>query len=172
MYSRRNKLIKPENVNPGNSLLILGSEGYGTNYVSDNYMYGCVQVNTMMSNATTSYIYNNTIENNYPGSLLKFENFNPEYQGGQIRFFNNLVRFVGDSNSHVLSSRYTSPFLYNNDFLNFSTLQWSIGECDEIFTNNIIECTFWSSGGISQEHHPLLINNCLSMPLIYPWELS
>ena len=171
VYSRRNKLIKPENVNPGNSLLILGSEGYGTNYVSDNYMYGCVQVNTMMSNATTSYIYNNTIENNYPGSLLKFENFNPEYQGGQIRFFNNLVRFVGDSNSHVLSSRYTSPFLYNNDFLNFSTLQWSIGECDEIFTNNIIECTFWSSGGISQEHHPLLINNCLSMPLIYPWDI-
>ena len=171
VYSRRNKLIKPENVNPGNSPLILGSEGYGTNYVSDNYMYGCVQVNTMMSNATTSYIYNNTIENNYPGSLLKFENFNPEYQGGQIRFFNNLVRFVGDSNSHVLSSRYTSPFLYNNDFLNFSTLQWSIGECDEIFTNNIIECTFWSSGGISQEHHPLLINNCLSMPLIYPWDI-
>ena len=171
VYARRNKLIKPLNINPHNAPLILGSEGYGTNYVSDNYMYGCVQVKNTMANATMTYMYNNIIENNYGGSVLLIENSNSSLQGGQFRFFNNLVRFVGDSNSHVLSSRYTSPFFYNNDFLNFSTLQWSIGECDEIFTNNIIECTFWSSGGISQEHHPLLINNCLSMPLIYPWDI-
>ena len=25
--------------------------------------------------------------------------------------------------------------------------------------------------GASQDHHPLLINNCLSMPLIDPWNL-
>ncbi|HOD17956.1 MAG TPA: FlgD immunoglobulin-like domain containing protein [Candidatus Cloacimonadota bacterium] len=171
VFSRRNKLIKPLNTNPGNSPLMLGSHGFGTNFVSDNYLSGCVQVNTMLSNATTSYIYNNIIENNYSGSALNFENYNLTYQGGQVRFFNNLVRYTGDPYSQIVASHYTSPYIYNNDFLNFSTLHWSIGECDEIFTNNIIECTQWSSGGASQEHHPLLINNCLSMPLIDPWNL-
>lgn len=171
VFARRNVMIKPENANPGNSPLMLSSNGFGTNYISDNYLSGCVQVNTLMSNATTSYIYNNTIENNYPGSALKFENSNPTYQGGQVRFYNNLVRYTGDPNSQVVASRYTSPYIYNNDFLNFSTLQWSLGGCDEVFTNNIIECTQWSSGGASQEHHPILINNCLSMPLIDPWNL-
>ncbi len=171
VYARRNKLIKPLNSNPQNSHLMLTSGGFGTNYVSDNYLSGCVQVKTTMSNATTSYIYNNTIENNHGSSVLKFENLNPAYQGGQIRFFNNLVRYIGDSNSQIVSSSYTSPYIYNNDFLNYSTLHWSIGGCDEIFTNNIIDCTLWSSGGASQEHHPLLINNCLSMPLIDPWNL-
>jgi len=38
VFARRNILIKPENVNPGNSPLILGSDGFGTNYVSDNYL--------------------------------------------------------------------------------------------------------------------------------------
>lgn len=171
VFARRNVMIKPENANPGNSPLILGSEGFGTNYVSDNYLSGCVQVKTTMSNATTSYIYNNTIKNNYPGAVLEFDIMNPENQGGQVRFFNNLTRYIGDSYSRVVSSQYTSPYIYNNDFLNYSTLQWSIGGCDEVFTNNIIECTLWSSGGASQEHHPILINNCLSMPLIDPWSL-
>ncbi len=171
VFARRNKLIKPLNANPGNSPLILGSDGFGTNYVSDNYLSGCVQVKTTMSNATTSYIYNNIIENNYGNSVLVFQNHNPAYQGGQIRFFNNLVRYIGGSNSQVVSSSYTSPYIYNNDFLNYFTLQWSIGGCDEVFTNNIIECSLWSTGGASQEHHPILVNNCLSMPLIDPWSL-
>jgi len=171
VFARRNKLIKPLNANPGNSPLILGSDGFGTNYVSDNYLSGCVQVKTTMSNATTSYIYNNIIENNYGNSVLVFQNHNPAYQGGQIRFFNNLVRYIGGSNSQVVSSSYTSPYIYNNDFLNYFALQWSIGGCDEVFTNNIIECSLWSSGGASQEHHPILVNNCLSMPLIDPWSL-
>ncbi|HQH50675.1 MAG TPA: T9SS type A sorting domain-containing protein [Candidatus Cloacimonadota bacterium] len=171
VFARRNKLIKPLNANPGNSPLILGSDGFGTNYVSDNYLSGCVQVKTTMSNATTSYIYNNIIENNYGNSVLVFQNHNPAYQGGQIRFFNNLVRYIGGSNSQVVSSSYTSPYIYNNDFLNYFVLQWSIGGCDEVFTNNIIECSLWSSGGASQEHHPILVNNCLSMPLIDPWSL-
>jgi hypothetical protein len=171
VYARRNKLIKPINSNPHNRHLMLLFNGFGTNYVSDNYLLGCVQVKTTMSNATTSYIYNNIIENNHGNSVLVFENSNSEFQGGQVRFFNNLVRYIGDSNSRVIFSRYSSPFIYNNDFLNFSTLQGSNGGCDEIFTNNIIECTQWSSGGASQDHHPLLINNCLSMPLIDPWNL-
>lgn len=171
VFARRNKMIKPLNANPSNSPLILGSDGFGINYVSDNYLSGCVQVKTTMSNATTSYIYNNTIENNHGSSVLEFENSNSEYQGGQVRCFNNLIRYIGDSYSRVVTSRYTSPYIYNNDFLNFSSLQWSLGGCDEVFTNNIIECTQWSSGGASQEHHPILINNCLSMPLLDPWSL-
>jgi len=164
VYSRRNKLIKPENVNPGNSPLILGSIGYGTNYVSDNYLSGCVQVNTMMSNATTSYIYNNTIENNYPGSPLKFENFNPAYQGGQVRFFNNLVRYFGSIESYAVNVRETSPFIYNNTILGYNTLHFSIGNYHTIYTNNIIDITY-GFGQFDDGFYPLLYNNCLSIPI-------
>jgi hypothetical protein len=171
-FARRNKLIKPENVNPGYSPLILGSNGFGTNYVSDNYLSGCVQVNTMMSNATTSYIYNNVIENNYEDFTLLFENSNPAYQGGQIRFFNNLVTFWGDYQyPNIVYTYETSPFIYNNTFIDFRTLFRTIGDSDMVFENNIIPCTQWSSGSISQNHHPLLINNCLAMNILPPWEM-
>ena len=111
VFARRNKLIKPLNANPGNSPLILGSDGFGINYVSDNYLSGCVQVKTTMSNATTSYIYNNIIENNHGGSVLVFQNHNSAYQGGQIRFFNNLVRYLGSIESYAVNVWETSPFM-------------------------------------------------------------
>ncbi|MDD2231021.1 MAG: T9SS type A sorting domain-containing protein, partial [Candidatus Cloacimonetes bacterium] len=171
VYARRNKMIKPLNANPGNSPLILGSDGFGTNYVSDNYMYGCVQVNTQMTNASTTYMYNNIIENNYPDAALKFENYNPSYQSGQMRFFNNLVRYTGDSFSRLIRSEQTSPFVYNNTFVDYASFHSSYGGCDEEFTNNIIDCNYWSSAGVTEDHHPLLVNNCLSMPLDYPWDI-
>lgn len=172
VFARRNIMIKPVNANPGSSPLILGSNGYGTNYVSDNYLSGCVQVNTTMSNATTSYIYNNVIENNYADFTLLFENLNPAYQGGQIRFFNNLVTFWGDYQYPKIVYTYeTSPFIFNNTFIDYRTLFRTIGESDMVFENNIIPCTQWSSGSVSQNHHPLLINNCLASNILPPWDM-
>jgi hypothetical protein len=164
VFARRNVMIKPENANPGNSPLILGASGFGTNYVSDNYLSGCVQVKTTMSNATTSYIYNNTIENNYPGSPLKFENLNPAYQGGQIRFFNNLVRYLGSIESYAVNVHETSPFIYNNTILGYNTLHYSLGDYHTIYTNNIIDISY-GFGQFNEGFYPLLFNNCLSIPI-------
>jgi len=172
VYSRRNTLIKPINLNPQNSHLILGAGGFGTNYVSDNYLSGCVQVKTTMSNATTSYIYNNIIDNNYESAVLIFENYNSAYQGGHIRFFNNLVRFVGDYQYPlIVKTSETSPILYNNTFIGYTILFRTIGDSDMVFENNIIPCTQWSSGSVSQNHHPLLINNCLASNILPPWDM-
>jgi len=164
VFARRNTLIKPENVNPGNSPLHLGSNGFGTNYVSDNYLSGCVQVNTQQSNATTSFIYNNIIENNYPDAALKFEILNPDYQGGQIRFFNNLVRYSGSTESYVVNVRDTSPFIYNNTILGYNTLHFSIGNYHTIYTNNIIDVSY-GFGQFDEGFYPFLYNNCLSIPI-------
>ena len=167
VYARRNRMIK--HVNDNDPLRISGS-GFGTNYVSDNYMYGNVGVITMTSNATTNYIYNNIIENKQGNAVLNFENINPANQGGQMRFFNNLVRYVGDSYALICRSEHTSPFVYNNTFVNYITLHSSFGDCDEVFANNIIDFSHWSSGGIHDDHHPMLYSNCLSLPLIPPWD--
>lgn len=164
VFARRNKLIKPFNANPGNSPLILGSNGFGTNYVSDNYLSGCVQVNTMQSNATTSYIYNNIIENNYPGEVLYFDTMNPDYQGGQVRFFNNLVRYLGSIESYAVIVRETSPFIYNNTMLGYNTLHFSLGDYHTLYTNNIIDISY-GFGEFDDGFYPLLINNCLSIPI-------
>ncbi len=171
VFARRNKLIKPSNINPVNTPLILGSEGFGTNFVADNYLSGCVQVTAKQSNATTSYIYNNIIDHNY-GNAVIFENLNPTYQGGQTRFFNNLLRYTGDSTfSLIVKVNLTSPFLYNNTFVDFRSLLRTIGDSDMIFENNIIPCTQWSPGSIMYDHHPVLVNNCLAMPILPPWEM-
>jgi hypothetical protein len=164
VYARRNKLIKPLNSNPINSHLMLTSDGFGTNYVSDNYLSGCVQVKTTMSNATTSFIYNNTIENNHGSSVLVFQNFNSEYQGGQIRFFNNLVRYLGSIESYAVNVRETSPFIYNNTILGYNTLHFSIGNYHTIYTNNIIDISY-GFGQFDYGFYPLLYNNCLSIPI-------
>lgn len=164
VYARRNQLIKPEDANPSNSPLILGSDGFGINYVSDNFLSGCVQVKTMMANATTSYIYNNTIENNFPVPTLKFENLNPAYQGGQIRFFNNLVRYLGSIESYAVNVQDTSPFIYNNTILGYNTLHFSTGNYHTNYTNNIIDITY-GFGQFDDGFYPLLYNNCLSIPI-------
>ncbi|MDD2231022.1 MAG: hypothetical protein PHY48_16665, partial [Candidatus Cloacimonetes bacterium] len=164
VFARRNRIIKPLNLNPVNTPLILGAGGYGTNYVSDNYMYGCVQVNTQMTNATTTYMYNNIIENNYPDAALKFENYNPSYQGGQMRFFNNLVKYSGDVESYVVIARNTSPFIYNNTILDYNTLHYSIGDYHTVYTNNITDVSY-GYGQFEEGFYPMLFNNCLSIPI-------
>jgi len=124
-----------------------------------------------MSNATQSHFYNNIIEKIDPNHTLLFDYGSPTVVGGQVRFYNNLVRYTGDSISRFIHSYDTSSFIYNNTVLNYFTLHSSSGDCEEEFVNNIIECSQWSAGGASQDHHPLLSNNCLSMPLLPPWDL-
>ena len=170
-YARKNKLTKPLNANPINSPLVLGFGGFGTNLVSDNYLYGYVQVYTFQANATTSYIYNNVIENNYY-NVLEFENLHPDYEGGQLRFYNNLLRYIGDATyAQIITTRGTSPYIYNNTFYGYPFLFSVLSDSDLLFENNIIPCTRWSSGGVSDDHHPLLINNCLAMPILPPWDM-
>ena len=139
VFARRNRMLKPEYAHSGYSPLILGSDGFGTNYVSDNYMYGYVEAGTMSSNATTNYIYNNIIENKQGNAVLSFENRNPTNQGGQMRFFNNLVRYVGDDNRLLARVHDTSAFIYNNTFINYHTLHTSIGDYHTVYSNNIID---------------------------------
>ncbi len=139
VFARRNRMLKPEYAHSGYSPLILGSDGFGTNYVSDNYMYGYVEAGTMSSNATTNYIYNNIIENKQGNAVLSFENRNPTNQGGQMRFFNNLLRYVGDDNRLLARVHGTSAFIYNNTFINYHTLHTSIGDYHTVYSNNIID---------------------------------
>jgi len=168
VFARRNRLIKT--TGSGNPLTIGGS-GYGTNHVSDNYLYGRVQVNTSQSNLTTNYIYNNVVETTYFPAVY-FGSYQPQLQPGQMRFFNNLVTYIGTyTYALIMRSESCSPYVYNNTINNFSTLHSSSGVCDEVLANNILDFTYWSVGGMSLEHHPMLYNNCLSMPIVYPWDM-
>jgi hypothetical protein len=165
VFARRNIMLKPENANPGNSPLILSSNGFGTNYVSDNYLHGYVEAGSMTSNATTNYIYNNIIENKQGNAVLNFENINPANQGGQMRFFNNLVRYVGDFHAPSIANVHdTSPLIYNNTFVNYQALHNDMGESCTTYSNNIIDVSF-SLGYPSTGQSELLINNCLSIPI-------
>lgn len=164
VFARRNIMMKPLNANPNNSPLILGSNGFGTNYVSDNYMSGSVQVSTMQTNATTTYMYNNIIENNSFEPALDFDNSNQNYQNGQIRFFNNLLRYTGDTETFATIINDSSPSIYNNTILNYDTLQLSMGSYHTVYTNNIIDVTD-SYGYFDTGYYPWLINNCLSIPI-------
>ncbi len=164
VFARRNIMMKPMNANPSNSPLILGSNGFGTNYVSDNYMSGSVQVSTMQTNATTTYMYNNIIENNSFEPALDFDNSNQNYQGGQIRFFNNMLRYTGDTETFATIINDSSPSIYNNTILNYDTLQLSMGSYHTVYTNNIIDVTN-SYGYFDTGYYPWLINNCLSIPI-------
>ena len=85
-----------------------------------------------------------------------------------MRFFNNLVRYIGDYQYPTcIVSRRTAPFIYNNLILNYRTLQGSL-DANEVYTNNIIDCSRWIVGSISEAYHPLMINNCLSESLLIP----
>ena len=147
-YARRNKLEKTiTNSDP----LKLYVAGRGTNYVSDNYLLGYTQVTATATEGNDSYIYNNIIETTYPGSsTLEFERLSTSSTGGQIRFFNNLVRYTGTTppGPQLVTTRYTSPFVYNNTFVNYATMLSCIGDCQTIFTNNIIG-VYYSYGGNS-----------------------
>jgi hypothetical protein len=163
VFARRNRFVKPINANPGNSPLLIVASGYGTSYVSDNYLYGSVQAYSFQTNATTTYMYNNIIETNY-SPAIDFDITSTAHQDGQMRFFNNLVRYIGSSTPYVYYTDHASPFMYNNTFVNFHTFQGSVGDCDPIITNNIIDVSYRYGTG-SEAHHPTFYHNCLSIPI-------
>ena len=169
-FARRNMIFKRHNAPPLNNPVITGGSGYGTCYVSDNYLSGSVRVHALQANATTLFIYNNVIESCFPGNSVLIEKLGSTDHGGQVRFFNNLVRYTGDYQySTFLITRRSSSFFYNNHILNYYRLQDSHHSSD-IYTNNIIECNYWDTD-LEQEAHPLLINNCLSTPIPDIWQL-
>lgn len=169
VYARRNRMIKP--TDPGDTPISMGGSGFGTNYVSDNYMYGNVRVQTLMTNATTVYMYNNIIEKTHGYEVLRFENRPPSNQGGQMRFFNNLVRYIGTSESNRIAIvRNSSPLLYNNSFIGFRNLGTFYAypdqdSCEVNFTNNILDL----SRGLTESHNfnaGYILNNCLTNPIL------
>ncbi len=171
VYARRNRLLKPVNSNPLNYPLALGSSGFGTNYVSDNYLSGYVQVNTTQTNITNTHIYNNFIETNCPQALY-FDSDLTATANGQMRFYNNFVKYIGNGSTPlIMYTRDASPYVYNNTFINFHTLHSSSGVCDEVLANNIIDFSYWSSGGMTIDHHPMLYNNCIGMLFTPPWDI-
>lgn len=157
-FARRNILSKrPDTRFP----LTIGGSGYGECHVSDNYLSGTVSVHAPQANITTLLVYNNVIESCYPSETVLTKMFGSTDHGGQVRIFNNLFRYIGDYQYPIcVVSRNTAPLIYNNHILNYHTLQSSL-DANEVYTNNIIDCRRWTLGGISVEHHPLMINNCL-----------
>jgi hypothetical protein len=167
-FARRNRLYKQPDAAPIGYPLYVGAGGLGKGYVSDNYLHGNVRAQSSRSNATTAFIYNNIIESCQSGGALLFDVMGSTDQGGQVRFFNNLVRYIGNYQiSTCVISRRTAPFIYNNHLLNFHFLQ-SSHNANEVYTNNIIDCNSWAAGGMSEEYYPLIINNCLSEALAIP----
>lgn len=160
-FARRNRLLKSADAPPLNTPITIAGRGYGISHVSDNYLSGTVSVHAPQANATTLLVYNNVVESCYPGETVLIENLGSTDHGGQVRIFNNLFRYTGDYQYPVcVVSRNTAPLIYNNHILNYHTLQSSL-DANEVYTNNIIDCRRWTLGGISVEHHPLMINNCL-----------
>jgi hypothetical protein len=163
VFARKNTLVKTNiNLHPMN----LYSGGFGTNYVSDNYLAGNTQVTATATEGNDSYIYNNIIETTYPGSsTLEFERQSTSSTGGQIRFFNNLVRYTGTTppTPQLVTTRDTSPFVYNNTFVNYHTLLNGLGDCQPVFTNNIIDVSF--SYGDVYGSIIEFIYNCTTIPI-------
>ncbi len=167
VFARKNTLIKTEvDLDPLN----LYSEGYGTNYVSDNYLLGYTQITATTREGNEAYIYNNIMETSYTGSsTVEFDRLNTSQPDGQIRFYNNLVRQTGGiSTGKVFTSDNTSPYIYNNTFVNYSWLINAIGSSAAIFTNNIIDIQN-SYGGNSGGYITSFFNNLATIPIIdYP----
>ncbi|MDD3103913.1 MAG: hypothetical protein PHY24_06845, partial [Candidatus Cloacimonetes bacterium] len=171
VYARRNVMIKPEDVNPYHSPHLLSSTGLGTNFISDNYMYGYVQVKTTMTNATTTYMYNNIIESKYRSEALNFDIANFSNLYGQMRFFNNLVRYLGTYDTNKIARvKNSSPLIYNNSFIGFRNLGTFYAypdqdSCEVNFTNNILDL----SRGLTESHNfnaGYILNNCLTNPIL------
>ncbi len=158
VFARKNTLVKTKvDLDPIN----LYSGGYGTNYVSDNYLLGNVQVTATATEGNDSYIYNNIIETNeHVSSVMDLKKNSSLAPDGQIRFFNNLVRQTADSPAGKLFlTDDTSPYIYNNTFVNYSWLINARGSSAAIFTNNIIDISTWY-GTPSTGYITSLINNC------------
>ncbi len=167
VFARKNTLAKTEvDLDPIN----LYSGGYGTNYLSDNYLFGNVQVTANTRDNNKAYIYNNIIETNEQvSSVMDFEKSSSLAPDGQIRVFNNLVRQTADTPAGLLFYTYdTSPYIYNNTFVNNSWLITASGSSASIFTNNIIDIQT-SYGGNSGGYITSFFNNLGTIPIIdYP----
>ena len=167
VFARKNTLVKTEvDLDPIN----LYSGGYGTNYLSDNYLFGNVQVTANTRDNNEAYIYNNIIETNEQvSSVMDFEKSSSLAPDGQIRVFNNLVRQTADSPARKIFYTYdTSPYIYNNTFVNYSRLINASGSSASIFTNNIIDIQT-SYGGNSGGYITSFFNNLGTIPIIdYP----
>lgn len=164
-FARRNKLEKTISDFDALNLYV---EGRGTNFVSDNFLIGNTQVTATASEGNDSYIYNNIIETTYPGSsTLEFERQSTSSTGGQIRFFNNLVRYTGANppGAKIVHIKNTSPYIYNNTFVNYRTMFGATGAGQSVLANNIIDIsTNWSSG-LSTGYHITFMNNCSIFPI-------
>ena len=108
-FARKNTLV---NTYIANYPMNLDSGGFGTNYVSDNYLLGKTQVTATAIEGNNSYIYNNIIETTYPGSsTLEFERLSASSTGGQIRFFKQFGSVYRD---------YSSSSSISNNQIHFS----------------------------------------------------
>lgn len=157
-YCRRNIIL-----NPNHSVFRseCGSSGPGHYFVSDNYIYGYA---ILYIKAPNSDVHNNIIESllNYP---VGFRTSDP-YAPVQPRFYNNLLRYVNPDNNTTtpISSRDSSPILFNNDIINFAYLSDSVNST-AFFYNNILDdgyiSTRKSTESIIDPPLPSLYNNCL-----------
>jgi hypothetical protein len=167
VFARKNTLVKTVvDLDPIN----LYSGGFGTNYLSDNYLFGNVQVTAETRDNNKAYIYNNIIETNeHLSNVMDFEKSSISAPDGQIRVFNNLVRQTADTPAGLLFYTYdTSPYIYNNTFVNYSWLITARGSSAAIFTNNIIDIQT-SYGGNSGGYITSFFNNLGTIPIIdYP----
>lgn len=164
-FTRRNKIYK---TNSQTNSARVGGLGYGTCYVSDNRLHGRVRVVNIQCNSTTLFIYNNVIESNYffYRDIMLFDILNSTELGGQVNFFNNVVRYIGDSqNTNFLHLNRATAHIYNNHILGFYNLQ-TAHHTQTTYTNNIIVCNYLESN-TWPEYRPILINNCLSTPLLH-----
>lgn len=169
-FCRRNTLIKPINANPHNMPLTIGSGGVGTNAVSDNYLYGSVQVNVYRTHGPNTYMYNNIVATNC-GTAIELDNY-PNQYAGEFRLFNNLFVIINpDSISYprVMYSNRARPKVINNTFVNFRVL-FNGNHPSGIFYNNIISDLIQiSSSSFDPAQIPLFVHNCMSLniPLSY-----
>ena len=162
VFARKNTLVKNVvDLDPIN----LYSGGFGTNYLSDNYLFGNVQVTAETRDNNKAYIYNNIIETNeHVSSVMDLRKRSLLAPDGQIRVFNNLVRQTADTPAGLLFYTYdTSPYIYNNTFVNNSWLITARGSSAAVLENNIIDISTWY-GTPSTGYITSLINNCSILP--------
>ncbi len=160
IFARRNKLESISN----NNILAIGAVGFGTNYVSDNYLIGNTKVRMSAREGNKFYVYNNIIESTRPTfPTLEFEEATGEFPGGEIYFYNNLVDYKNlNENVSALHVNDSSPLIYNNTFVNYSSFQLNSGDCLPVYTNNIIGIE--NGYGINYPYVTEYINNCCINP--------
>ena len=161
-YCRRNIII---NSNHSVYRSEYGSSGSGHLFVSDNYIYGYA---ILYIKAPNSDINNNIIETLF-SCPVEFITSDP-YAPVQPRFYNNLLRYVNPDNNNAIaiSSRYSSPILFNNDIINYSCIFAPVNST-AFFYNNILDDGYISTRNsmesIIDPPRPSFYNNCLRIAL-------